>query len=41
MERKDILSSDEREQLVHALEKIRKKIRWKVDKDVVHLRKRF
>jgi len=40
MERKDILSSDEREQLVHALEKIREKIRWKVDKDVVNLKKR-
>lgn len=40
MKKQDILSSDEREQLVHALEEIREQIRWKVDKDVVHLKKR-
>jgi len=40
MERKDILSSDERTRLVHALRKIREKIHWKAGKDLVHLSKR-
>ena len=35
-----ILSDEERSILAQALEKIRKEIRWKPGKDIIHLEKR-
>ena len=40
VKRKDILASDDRARLVHAVGKIQRQINWKVGKDVAHLNKR-
>ena len=40
VKRKNILASDDRAKLVHAVGKIRRQINWKVGKDVAHLNKR-
>lgn len=40
VQRKNILTSDDRAKLVHAVGKIQRQINWKVGKDVAHLNKR-
>ena len=40
VKRKNILGSDDRAKLVHAVGKIQRQINWKVGKDVAHLNKR-
>jgi hypothetical protein len=40
VKRKNILASDDRAKLVHAVGKIQRQINWKVGKDLAHLNKR-